>query len=191
MKLLKTIMRNAAFGMQKCKAFDEVNGAKRHFALHSFSIQHSAFIIGLVTLFIFFSSCSNDDFDKRTVIPEAEWKQENRLAFDVDINDTISPYEFGIGLRHLENYRYSNLFVFLHTTMPNGNHTHDTIECTLATPEGKWIGKSSGSMRDLTVPLNENLLFPLSGTYHFEIEQAMREPVLKGISDIGLYIDKQ
>ena len=41
------------------------------------------------------------------------------------------------------------------------------------------------------VPLNENLLFPLSGTYHFEIEQAMREPVLKGISDIGLYIDKQ
>ena len=124
----------------------------------------SKLIIGLVTLFIFFSSCSNDDFDKRTVIPEAEWKQENRVAFDVDINDTISPYEFGIGLRHLENYRYSNLFVFLHTTMPNGNHTHDTIECTLATPEGKWIGKSSGSMRDLTVPLNENLLFPLSGT---------------------------
>ena len=56
---------------------------------------------------------------------------------------------------------------------------------------GKWIGKSSGSMRDLTIPLNENLLFPLSGSYHFEIEQAMRDPVLKGISDIGLYIEKQ
>ena len=46
-------------------------------------------------------------------------------------------------------------------------------------------------MRDLTIPLNENLRFPLTGTYHFEIEQAMREPVLKGISDIGLYIEKQ
>ncbi len=46
-------------------------------------------------------------------------------------------------------------------------------------------------MRDLTIPLNENLLFPLKGTYHFEIEQAMREPKLKGISDIGLYIEKQ
>lgn len=137
------------------------------------------------------AACNDDSFDKRTVIPEAEWRQENRVAFDVNITDTISPYEFGIGLRHLENYRYSNLFIFLHTTMPNGNHTHDTIECTLATPEGRWIGKSSGSMRDLVVPLNENLLFPLSGTYHFEIEQAMREPVLKGISDIGLYIEKQ
>ena len=91
----------------------------------------------------------------------------------------------------MENYRYSNLFVFLHTRMPNGNLTHDTIECTLATPEGRWIGKGSGSMRDLRVPLNENLRFPLKGMYHFEIEQAMREPVLKGISDIGLFIEKQ
>ena len=137
------------------------------------------------------TSCSSDSFNQRTVIPEAEWYQENRIAFDADINDTINGFVFGIGLRHLENYRYSNLFVFLHTRMPNGNVTHDTIECTLATPEGRWIGKSSGSMRDLSVPLNENLRFPLMGTYHFEIEQAMREPVLKGISDIGLFIEKQ
>ena len=113
------------------------------------------------------------------------------MAFDVPIDDTLNGYVFGIGLRHMENYRYSNLFIFLHTRMPNGNVTHDTIECTLATPEGRWIGKGSGSMRDLTIPLNENLRFPLTGLYHFEIEQAMREPVLKGISDIGLYIEKQ
>ena len=137
------------------------------------------------------SSCINDSFEKRIVITDAKWPQQDRVAFDVDINDTISGYAFGLGLRHLENYRYSNLFVFLHTRMPNGNLTHDTIECTLATPEGRWIGKSSGSMRDLHVPLNENLRFPLTGTYHFEIEQAMREPVLKGISDIGLFIEKQ
>ena len=145
----------------------------------------------VISLMLVFTACTSESFNKRTVIPEAEWRQEDRVAFDVPINDTISPYLFGIGLRHLENYRYSNLFVFLHTRMPNGNVTHDTIECTLATPEGRWIGKSSGSMRDLLVPLNENLLFPLTGTYHFEIEQAMREPVLKGISDIGLYIEKQ
>ena len=166
-------------------------GRLTRFASSNRDLQVKLAMTAFLFVLLFLSACNNDSFDKRTVIPEAEWRQEDRVAFDVDINDTISPYEFGIGLRHLENYRYSNLFVFLHTTMPNGNHTHDTIECTLATPEGRWIGKSSGSMRDLTVPLNENLLFPLSGTYHFEIEQAMREPVLKGISDIGLYIEKQ
>ena len=166
-------------------------GRLTRFASSNRDLRVKLAMTAFLFVLLFLSACNNDSFDKRTVIPEAEWRQEDRVAFDVDINDTISPYEFGIGLRHLENYRYSNLFVFLHTTMPNGNHTHDTIECTLATPEGRWIGKSSGSMRDLTVPLNENLLFPLSGTYHFEIEQAMREPVLKGISDIGLYIEKQ
>ncbi len=182
MNLFDKIMRNAECRMQ--------NGAKRHLVLRPFSIHNSAFIIVLFFLIVL-AACTSESFNKRTVIPEAEWRQEDRVAFDVDINDTLNPYLFGIGLRHLENYRYSNLFVFLHTRMPNGNVTHDTIECTLATPEGRWIGKSSGSMRDLLVPLNENLLFPLTGTYHFEIEQAMREPVLKGISDIGLYIEKQ
>ena len=136
------------------------------------------------------ASCTDTSFNKRTIIPEAEWRQEEKVGFDVDIDDTINGYVFGLELRHLENYRYSNLFVFLHTRMPNGNLTHDTIECTLATPEGRWIGKSSGSMRDLRIPLNDNLRFPLTGSYHFEIEQAMREPVLKGISDIGLFIEK-
>lgn len=164
-----------------------------NWALPKFNIPNSASSIAtlIIGLALAFTACTNDSFDKRTVIPEAEWRQEDRVAFDVDINDTVSGYEFGIGLRHLENYRYSNLFVFLHTRMPNGNLTHDTIECTLATPQGRWIGKSSGSMRDLTVALNENLQFPLAGTYHFEIEQAMREPILKGIADIGLYIEKQ
>lgn len=172
MKPMREIMRNVVCGTQNALALTQ-------------------FHILISTLLLLFASCSNSSFDKRIVIPEAEWAQENRISFDVTVDDTVSGYNFGIGLRHLENYRYSNLFLFLHTRMPNGNITHDTIECTLATPEGRWIGRGSGSMRDLTVPLNENLLFPLKGTYHFEIEQAMREPVLKGISDIGLYIEKQ
>lgn len=177
-------MRNEECGMRKCEALATPNA--RHF-----STQHLAFSIILLIIVVVITSCTTNSFNKRIVIPEAAWRQEDRIAFDVDIDDTLNGYVFGIGLRHLENYRYSNLFVFLHTTMPNGNHTHDTIECTLATPEGRWIGKASGSMRDLLVPLNESLQFPLAGTYHFEIEQAMREPVLKGISDIGLYIEKQ
>lgn len=145
----------------------------------------------IVVLGLMIISCTNPSFNKRTVIPEAEWPVEHRVSFDVPIDDTVNGYVFGMELRHLENYRYSNLFVFLHTTFPNGNITHDTIECTLATPEGRWIGKGSGSMRDLRIPLNEALRFPLVGTYHFEIEQAMREPVLKGISDIGIFVERQ
>ena len=137
------------------------------------------------------SSCGGKGFDERVVIPEAAWDVNTRVPFDVTVNDTTGIYAFGMNLRHMENYRYSNLYVFLHTTMPNGNKTLDTIQCLLATPEGRWVGKGSGSMRDVRVVLNPNLRFPLEGSYHFEIEQAMREPVLKGISDIGLFIEQQ
>lgn len=142
-------------------------------------------------MMVFFASCGNGSYNERTILPNAEWAQENRVTFDVAVSDSTCGYVFGLDVRHLENYRYSNLFVFLHTTFPNGNITHDTIECTLAMPDGRWIGKSSGSMRDLHIPLNENLRFPLCGNYHFEIEQAMREPVLKGITDIGIFIEQQ
>ena len=146
-------------------------------------------ILSLMT--VLFASCGNGSYNERTIIPNAEWAQEDNIAFDIAVSDSTCGYVFGLDLRHLENYRYSNLFVFLHTTFPNGNITHDTIECTLALPDGRWIGKSSGSMRDLHIPLNEGLRFPLCGNYHFEIEQAMREPVLKGITDIGIFIEQQ
>ena len=148
-------------------------------------------IVGFLGVLMLLASCGGHGFDQRVVIPEAKWAMENRVPFDVTVNDTMGIYTFGMSLRHLENYRYSNLYVFLHTTMPNGNITRDTIQCLLAMPDGRWIGKSSGSMRDLRITLNPALRFPLEGTYHFEIEQAMREPVLKGISDIGLFIEKK
>lgn len=145
----------------------------------------------IIALLLGFASCGSHDFDQRVVIPEAKWAMENRVPFDVTVNDTVGIYSFGMTLRHMENYRYSNLYVFLHTTLPNDNVMCDTIQCLLATPDGRWVGKSSGSMRDLRITLNPAMRFPLEGTYHFEIEQAMREPVLKGISDVGLFIEKK
>lgn len=149
--------------------------------------------IWIIAFAIFLTACGNGsrDFDERKIIPEAKWAMENRVPFDVTVEDTVSVYTFGMSLRHMENYRYSNLYVFLHTTWPNGKVTHDTIPCNLATPEGQWIGKGSGSMRSLRIPLNPRMRFPLPGIYHFEIEQAMRDPVLQGISDVGLFIEKQ
>lgn len=154
--------------------------------------QHREILVMTIPLLLLFlSACGGRGFDERKVIPEARWSVENRVSFDVTVNDTVGIYAFGISLRHMENYRYSNLYVFLHTTMPNDNITHDTIQCLLATPDGRWVGRDSGSMRDLRITLNPRMRFPMQGTYHFEIEQAMREPILKGISDIGIFIEKQ
>lgn len=138
------------------------------------------------------TSCGNDKlFNDSVVIPEAKWDNRMIPFFDLTVNDTLSDYAFYLNIRHLENYRYSNLFIFLHTEFPNGNVTHDTIECTFAYPDGRWMSKGSGTIRSASILLNPALRFPLSGSYHFEIEQAMRDDVLKGITDIGISFEKQ
>lgn len=148
-------------------------------------------VFAVISAFVM-SSCSNRMmYDESVVIPEAKWDNKNIPYFDVNVEDTVSIYSFALNVRHIENYRYSNLYIFLHTTFPNGNVTHDTIECTLAYPDGSWVGKGSGSMRSGKILLNPNLRFPIGGVYHFEMEQAMRDEVLKGIADIGISIEKQ
>lgn len=149
-------------------------------------------LVYIVLVTVLLASCSNDKlYNESVVIPDAKWDMNNIPFFDVTVSDTLSDYAFYLNIRHLENYRYSNLYVFLHTEFPNGNITHDTIECTFARPDGSWMSKGSGTIRAAKILLNSVLRFPLSGIYHFEIEQAMRDEVLNGITDIGLCFEKQ
>lgn len=149
-------------------------------------------VLFAITVMFLLTSCGNDKlFNDSVVIPEAKWDNRMIPFFDLTVNDTLSDYAFYLNIRHLENYRYSNLFIFLHTEFPNGNVTHDTIECTFAYPDGRWMSKGSGTIRSASILLNPALRFPLSGSYHFEIEQAMRDEVLKGITDIGISFEKQ
>lgn len=152
-------------------------------------LKKISFVLLLIAIL---SSCGNKNviFDESVVISNASWDNKEFPYFDVEVEDTLSAYNFYLNIRHLENYRYSNFYMFLHTTFPNGNQTHDTIELVLAYPDGRWIGDGSGSMRNNNILLNNNLYFPLKGNYHFEIEQAMREPVLEGVADVGICFEK-
>ena len=136
-------------------------------------------------------SCNGGDLYNRTVgIPESGWYKNEGVRFDVFIGDTLTDYDFYISLRNNNDYRYSNLYIFLNTIMPNGNKTRDTLEIILADDMGKWLGKGWGSVKENDVLLRKNLRFPRKGDYRFLIQQAMRTDTLKGITDVGLRVAK-
>jgi len=148
--------------------------------------------VSVLILALILSSCNQQVvIDENLSIPQDGWDLNQKAAFEIDITDTVGLYAFYINIRQQETYRYSNLYIFLHTTFPNGTLTHDTIECVLARDDGRWLGKSSGSLISNQILLNPSLRFPIMGKYHFEIEQAMRERWLEGIEDIGIRIEKQ
>ncbi len=128
-------------------------------------------------------------FDDNIAIPDAYWVKGFKPKFEVKVEDTLANYGFYLNVRNTTDYRYSNLYIFLQTHFPNGNITRDTIECILADPSGRWLGRGSGKIIEHQVLLNPALRFPLKGLYSFQIEQAMREP-LNGITDVGIRIEK-
>jgi gliding motility-associated lipoprotein GldH len=139
-----------------------------------------------ISLFLL-ASCGKDAmYDNTKRIPRGVWNKEETVRFEVPVTDTVHPYRFYLNVRHSTDYRYSNVYFFINTVFPDGKKARDTVECILAQPDGKWIGKGISGTRDNQILLRVGLRFPMKGTYLFEFEQAMREDTLNGISDVGL-----
>lgn len=146
------------------------------------------FALGLL---IFFASCdSKRIYEKNIEIIGNTWDDSQKIKFEVAVTDTVSGNNVFINLRHAGFYPYSNLFIFIKTTFPNGKVTRDTAECILADDKGKWFGEGLGDLWDARILFKRNVRFSQSGTYIFEYEQAMRIEKLPGVMDVGLRIEK-
>lgn len=149
------------------------------------------FVVASIALSIAFMSCSkNVVFSEYTKIPEEGWKIENKLSYSVDITDNKAYHNVFLNVRHADSYPFSNLFVFLTTTYPDGKTSVDTLECILANKKGEWQGDGAGDLWDNKIPLKQNLMFPQTGKYIFTFEQGMRQNPLPLILDFGVTIEK-
>ena len=155
-------------------------------------IKINSAVLPLVLLcMFFFSSCDNSRvFEQNQTIPESGWASDNSLKFEVDIKDPSTPTNFYINVRHADGYPYSNLFLFIKTTFPNGKFSNDTLECVLADEKGKWLGSGLGDIYDNQIPFKRNVRFPLPGKYLFELQHGMRSSIIPLIMDVGLRIEK-
>jgi gliding motility-associated lipoprotein GldH len=146
-------------------------------------------LISILTLLI---SCDSDFvYEKNLKIPGYEWDINAPLIFLVPVSDTVSRYTMYINVRQAAGtYRFSNLYLFLTTTFPQGRIERDTLECILATPEGKWLGDGMGNVLDNRFLFKKNFRFQQAGEYRFEMMQAMRVNPLIGVTDAGIRIEK-
>jgi len=149
-------------------------------------------VLFMFGLFIFLAGCDSKTlYDQNKSMRDDVWKSDQIMRFEVELKDTMNLYKFYLNLRHTTSYRYANIFLFIYTTFPDGTEARDTVECILADPAGKWLGKGISNIRDNQVLLRRGLRFPKQGTYIFEFEQAMREPELEGVMDIGMRIVRE
>jgi len=123
-------------------------------------------------------------------IPDQNWEIDNVLEYNVEVTDTVLPYQFYLNVRHSADYAYSNIYFFMETAFPNGKTSNDTIECTLAQPSGRWNGQGVGDLYEGKYVVKYAKRFPLTGNYTFSVKHAMRENPLEGIDAIGFSLEE-
>jgi gliding motility-associated lipoprotein GldH len=153
----------------------------------------------LVILFVLvLSACNNNVVysEYKNIDVDKGWAVKDKITLEADIEDTESRHDVYINVRNADSYQFRNLFVFLHTTYPDGKMSTDTLECILSDERGNWLGKGAGDLWDNTIPFKKNTQFKQKGKYKFTFEQAMRygsaaviDP-LPMILDIGITIEK-
>jgi gliding motility-associated lipoprotein GldH len=148
-------------------------------------------IINLIAFAFAFSACdSNRVYEDYRMIPDYLWNKNQTLHFEVEVTDTIHPHNLYLNVRNTGAYEYSNLWLFIKEKSPKGELKKDKFECRLAKENGRWLGSGFGTIYDLQIPYQQNVIFPNKGTYRIEIVQGMREDVLKEIVNVGIRIEK-
>ncbi|HAA00570.1 MAG TPA: hypothetical protein DEP18_09440 [Flavobacteriales bacterium] len=137
------------------------------------------------------ASCGDKPFfQQNTAIEDQSWNWNEPVSYEVQVDDTVSSYNFYLDLRVTKSYEYSNIYVFFTTVFPDGKTARDTIQANLQDEFGNWYGKPTGSLVDNRILFGPKRVFPVAGKYGFTIEQAMREKDLTEVADVGLRIER-
>ncbi len=125
------------------------------------------------------------------------WNKDNTIAFSFSEIDTVQRHNIFINVRNDATFAYSNLFLIAELEFPTGETLKDTLQYEMALPDGTWLGKGYGSIKENKLWYKENIVFPTTGVYTIRISQAMRKNGsvngvvnLEGITDVGYEIER-
>jgi gliding motility-associated lipoprotein GldH len=147
---------------------------------------------------ILFASCNTNIVKSEyQSLENGVWNKDTVLQFSLAKMDTVKKHDIYINVRNDNSFPYSNLFLIASITTPEGQVTKDTLEYDMSLPDGTWLGKGSGSIKENKLWYKENIVFSSSGVYTIEVSQAMRKNgnvsgiiSLEGITDVGIEVTK-
>ncbi|WP_298781160.1 gliding motility lipoprotein GldH [uncultured Polaribacter sp.] len=149
-------------------------------------------------LFLFLVSCNSKTiFSEFKTMPGTSWKANDKVSFEFEVQDTISPKNLFINIRNNNNYPYSNLYLITELNFANGTKVIDTLQYEMTDNLGNFLGSGFAEIKENKLFYKENKIFSVPGKHVFSVRQAMRKngeihPIefLEGIQDVGFSIEK-
>ncbi|QXP63485.1 gliding motility lipoprotein GldH [Polaribacter sp. HaHaR_3_91] len=159
-------------------------------------LKSNPFLIVLGSLLLLFSCDDKSDFNLYKSIDNEGWKANEKIFFEFDVKDTISPKNLFINIRNNNEYAYSNLYLITELVFPNETKVVDTLQYEMADKTGRFLGVGFTEIKENKLFYKEKKAFPISGNYTFNVRHAMRKngevkaiEFLKGIQDVGFSIE--
>ena len=135
-------------------------------------------------------SCTTVDlYEKDVTIPRFKWKSNFKPEFTFLIKDTTVRYQLFLVLRHNEKYNYNNIWINFYSQPPGDTVHKAPYELQLANNE-RWLGTGMDDIYEHRIELTKPIQLR-AGSYHFKVEQIMREDPLENVMDVGLRVEKK
>ena len=154
------------------------------------------YLIILFSLLLMLSCNDKTDFNTYKSISKEGWRANEKVLFEFDVKDTLSPKNLFINIRNNSDYQFSNLYIITELIFPNETIVIDTLQYEMADETGRFLGSGFTEIKENKLFYKEEKAFPISGKYMFNVRHAMRKngdvnPIefLKGIQDIGFSIE--
>lgn len=155
------------------------------------------YLIAILSLVCCFSCSDGLLLSEYKSTDSGRWSKDEPVEFTFSAPDTTGLHHVFINIRNDETYPYSNLFLIAELSFPDGKTIRDTLEYEMALPDGQWLGKGYGSIKENKLWYKENIVFPVNGVYTLQLSHAMRKNGsvsgivdLQGITDVGFEIEK-
>ena len=144
------------------------------------------FFLSWAAIFLLYSCGETPCYDEFHPLPDSGWTYADSIPFSFEVKDTSKAYDLLLRLDHSPDFPYSNFYVQIHTRYPDGKSLKQVLSLELAAKSGLWFGRCNRKRCSLSLPLQEQVHFNQTGTYHITLEQYSRKDTLPGIFGAGL-----
>lgn len=137
------------------------------------------------------TSCGDQAYyDEAYSFEDNSWADKDTAHFEINVDDTIQPFNFIMTLRTSTQYQYSNIWVYVISEAPDGSKSKVAQRIPLARPDGSWIGRVSGTIVESRLKFDSKP-FPIKGKYTFDIVNATQQEEIEEVLDISLRVEKK
>lgn len=135
-------------------------------------------------------ACNGAIVKERFEVPNSIWLKEVPMVFNAQVEDTSSPVDVVLSLRHGTMIAFKSVNMKLNYTTPSGKKEEKFFTFDIRNADGSLIGEAAGDICDTEMTIISGLQLTEKGKYVFLVRHEMEDNALPLIIDMTLLLKK-